>query len=123
MDVIPAPKLELCLFRSQVTASKKESNVQHIVNKLETYMSQWGGNYAAWYAGIASSPRERLFNDHAVREQGDGWIFDNCGSDTAAREIEQYFLSRGCQGGPGGGDSQTKYIYVYRVAPHTLENN
>lgn len=97
--------------------------MKEIVGKLETYMSQCGGNYADWYAGIASSPKERLFNDHAVREQGAGWIYADCGTDEAARAIEQYFLSRGCKGGPGGGDYQTKYVYVYKVAPHTCENN
>lgn len=97
--------------------------MQHIVNEVEAHMRQYGGGYPGWYAGIASQPKDRLFRDHAVRPQTDVWIFRDCGSDAAARQVEQYFLERGCKGGPGGGDHLTRYIYLYRVAPHTSENN
>ena len=95
----------------------------HIANEMETYLRQVCGNYGRWYAGIAATPRERLFMEHSVREKGDLWIFRDCGTDAAARWVENYFLGRGCLGGPGGGDNMTRYVYLYQVGPHTREAN
>ena len=54
--------------------------------------------YSQWYVGVATDPRARLFQDHNVNEQSDAWIYDNCGTDTAARSVEDYFLGKGCDG-------------------------
>ena len=97
--------------------------MEKIVSEFEVYMATYGRNYSAWYAGIATEPRERLFGDHGVRERGDAWKYVDCGTDGSARTLEQYFLGRGCKGGPGGGDRQTRHFYVYLVGPHTSENN
>src|SRR3972149_6905015 len=78
-----------------------------------------GGGSRAWYVGIAASPRDRLFNDHCVREHGDAWILRDAGSESAARQTESYFLTLGCRGGDGGGSCQTCYVYAYKMAPHT----
>lgn len=95
------------------------TSVQKAISDIENYMGQVGGYYRDWYVGIASDVRQRLFADHGVREKGDYWIFRDCGTDTAARDAEDYFLRKGCDGGPGGGDYTTKYVYAYRKAPHT----
>ncbi len=97
--------------------------MQRIVSEMEAHMRECGGAYPAWYAGIASRPQGRLFVDHGVRKTLDSYIVKDCGSDTLARQVEQYFLERGCKGGPGGGDNLTRYVYVYRVAAHTSESN
>ena len=97
--------------------------MERIVNEIETYMQKVGGSYSVWYAGIAAQPRERLFDDHGVREHVDFYLAKDCGHDVAARAVEKYLLDRGCQGGPGGGDHQTKFVYVYRVGAHTRETN
>ncbi len=62
------------------------------------YIEQCGGGYAAWYCGIASDPRDCLFNRHGVTENPGAWIFRDCGTDAAARALEQYFHSLGCKG-------------------------
>ena len=94
----------------------------HIIQQVDEYIRQCGGSHTQWYAGIASRPRDRLFVDHGVREKDDAWIFRDCASDAAARQVEDHFLTRGCQGGPGGGDYSTKYFYAYKIRPHTLES-
>lgn len=86
------------------------------------YIQDWGGGYSAWYVGIASKPKQRLFNDHNVPEKGSaGWIFRTCNSSQEAREVEQYFLSLGCDGGDGGGDYDTKSVYAYKKTSQTRE--
>ena len=96
-----------------------EKTISEVVN----YISSRGGSYSDWYAGIASDPKDRLFNDHRVDEKADCWIFRDCGSDGVARNVERHFLAKRCQGGDGGGDYQTKYFYAYKVKPHTHESD
>lgn len=74
-----------------------------------------------WYIGIAKKPRERLFRDHNVSEQVDLWIYRQANSDTVAREIENFFLAKGCKGGDGGGDHSTVYVYAYKITSKTRE--
>lgn len=86
------------------------------------YMAQWGGRYADWYCGIASDPRDRLFNAHCVKEQGGAWIIRECANDACAREVEAYFVNTlSTAGGPGGGDGATRYVYAYKMSPTTRE--
>lgn len=93
--------------------------VAEIIADIESYIRNNGGVYKGWYAGVASDPRTRLFNDHSVNEKGDAWIFRDCGTDTAARKVEDYFLAKGCDGDTGGGDRSTKYVYAYKANAHT----
>jgi len=94
-------------------------NLQSIISDFEAYMRNHGGRYPEWYAGIASDPKGRLFNDHNVSESSDAWIYRDCGSATAARTVEDYFLRKGCDGGTGGGDNTTRYVYAYKKNGHT----
>ena len=97
------------------------SNKQTIVSDIKSYVANNGGDYSQWYIGIAASPRQRMFNDHAVRETGDAWIYGECVSSAVAREIEDYFICLGIKGGPGGGDSASRFIYAYRITSSTKE--
>ena len=94
-------------------------SVQQIIREVEDYIAKCGGPYSRWYAGVAADPRDRLFNDHNVAENGDAWIIEDCGTDTAARQVEKYFLDRDCDGGAGGGDSSTRFFYAYKKSAHT----
>lgn len=95
---------------------------QQIITEIENYINKNGGGFSAWYAGIASKPRDRLFNDHGVKENGDVWIYREAVSSTVAREVEDYFVNvKGTNGGPGGGDSASRYVYAYKIKPHTRE--
>ena len=92
-----------------------------IIREVEAHIAKSGTAYSAWYAGIATDPRARLFSDHNVSEDNGWWIYRDCGTDTSSRRIEDYFLAKGCKGGPGGGDSTTRYFYAYRITASTRE--
>lgn len=102
--------------------STATSGLQQIVDEIDAYIRRNGGTYSAWYIGIAASPRDRLFTDHNVSEHGGLWIYRDCGTDTAARSVEQAFLKVGCQGGGGGGDRTTRYVYAYKITSTTRED-
>lgn len=93
--------------------------VNQVIQDLDKYMGQVRSYYRDWYVGIASDPRQRLFVDHCVQEKGNYWIFRDCGSDGAARAVEEFFLRKGCDGGSGGGDRTTRYAYAYHKERNT----
>ena len=94
---------------------------QKIISDIKAYVSKNGGAYSSWYVGIASDPKDRLFNDHAVAEVGGAWIYSPCASSTIAREIEDCFIALGMKGGAGGGDNTSKYVYAYKITKDTKE--
>jgi len=90
-----------------------------IKTEIKSHIESGGGNYSAWYVGIATKPRERLFNDHRVNEKTDGWIFRHAESESAARQIEDYFVNTlGTDGGTGGGINP-EYVYAYKKSSHS----
>lgn len=97
------------------------NTAQQAVREVYVYISRSGGAPRGWYVGIASDPRVRLFNDHNVQENGDYWIYRSLNSDTDARKVERYFINCGCKGGPGGGGTDTRYVYAYRVTSSTRQ--
>jgi len=100
-------------------ADTKES----IKTDIKTYIQKNGGVYSDWYVGIASDPRDRLFNDYNVNENGGAWIYREAESSSAAREVEEYFVNTlGTDGGSGGGDYSTKYVCAYKKTSSTNEN-
>ncbi len=94
---------------------------QEAIAEIAAYIRRNGGGYSAWYVGIAANPRDRLFVDHSVTEKGGWWIHCDCGNDAAARRVENAFLNAGCQGGAGGGDRDTRFVYAYRITLTTRE--
>ena len=96
-------------------------SVQQAVNHLDAYIGKHGAPYSAWYSGVASDPRTRLFTDHSVDEKFGLWIYHALTTDTEARQVESHFLAKGCKGAPGGGDRSSRYVYAYRVTQTTRE--
>lgn len=91
-----------------------------LIQQIKSYIIKNGGIYSSWYAGIAKDPRSRLFNDHAVDEKSDAWIFRIASSSDLARNVEQHFIQKlGTDGDTGGGDDYTKAIYAYRKSFRT----
>lgn len=85
------------------------------------YISQFGAAASAWYCGIAADPRDCLFVRHGVDEKQGAWIYRGCGTDAAARQVEDYFHSLGCQGASGGGGLNTRFVYAYAITATTRE--
>lgn len=96
-------------------------NGQQIATAIETLIAAYGGPYSAWYCGITSDPNDRLINGHNADGHNNVARYWDAGSDTVARSIEQYFIDKGCEGGDGGGDYRTKYVYVYKISHLTRE--
>lgn len=94
-----------------------------ITSEISSHVTRNGGSSSQWYFGIATDPKQRLFGDHAVKENGDTWIYIPCGTSEVARAIEKHFLAQGMQGGPGGGDGSSQYVYAYKITSHSVEKN
>ena len=95
------------------------STPQQAEYAIEQHISKCGGPYSAWYCGVATDPVARLFTDHNVDKERDAWIHRDCATETAARQVEDYFLKKGCKGAPGGGDSSSRHVYAYKMSSRT----
>ena len=87
-------------------------SAQQIYDEIVAFMKEQDRAYSDWYCGIASDPKDRLFREHNVSKD-DGWIYRQCTSDVTARAVEEALLELGCDGGRGGGDETTVYVYAY----------
>jgi len=92
-----------------------------IMNEVRIHMGKYGGKFQDWYAGVAANAKEKLFNDHGVKETGDAWICRQCVNDVTARQIERYFMKKGCKGGPVDEEESTRFFYAYMMQPHTRQ--
>jgi hypothetical protein len=91
-----------------------------IARKILEYMKQVGGAPSEWCGGITSDPNKRIFTDHAVRQNGDAWIYEPASTAQIAREVETYLLNTvGAAGGTGGGDNTSRVVYAYRMTANT----
>lgn len=94
-------------------------SVQQAITDINAYIRRQGGAYRSWYCGVAANPSDRLFDDHNVSEQYGAWIYLPLATDAQAREVEKYFLRAGCDGGPGGGDHRSRFVYAYKKTSGT----
>ena len=94
---------------------------REVVLQICSYADKEGSGYGKWYCGIASTPTNRLFNDHNVPKENAWWIHRNAQTEQNARDTEEYLLQLGFTGGGGGGDSTTMHIYAYKILNSTIE--
>jgi hypothetical protein len=92
-----------------------------ICNEISDHISKQGSSRSSWYVGIASNVKQRLHGDHNVPEKNYWFIWRKAESSSHARAIEKAFLDWGCDGGSGGGDSQTTFVYAYLKSGSTRE--
>ena len=95
---------------------------QQIVDDIVAHARKCGGTLSDWYAGIAGDPRDCLFNRHCVDEEKDAWIHREAANETSARSAETALHEAGFDGGPGGGDASTRFVYAYKKSSHTSED-
>ena len=103
--------------------SKEEiiNEAKNIVAKIEAFIEKFGGCYPDWYVGITGNKEQRLFVDHNVNRKG-YWICCEAYSSDIARIIEDYFIEEHeTQGGSGGGNDDSVYVYAYKVTSDTIE--
>ncbi len=87
-------------------------SVEQVFGEITAYIDKEGWAHSHWYCGIASNPEDRLFNEHTVI-RGNRWIYRQCYNDFDARAVEKELLKLGCDGGRGGGDESTVFVYAY----------
>lgn len=93
---------------------------QEIIDDIKSHIQNRGGEYSDWYVGISKDAKDRLFNNHCVKEKKDVWIYRKASSSEVAREIEGYFVNTlNTSGGTGGGDESSDKVYAYKKARHT----
>jgi len=91
-----------------------------IIGEILNYMNKNGGPGKQWYVGISDDAPTRLFTDHKVETNG-VHIYLIAESNKEAREIEAFFINKiRTDGGPGGGDKESKMVYAYKKT--TLTN-
>ena len=96
------------------------STAQQIIVHIDGYMQKFPNTKnSQWYVGIASDVRQRLFSDHRVSEQLDGWAYMAADASGTARSVETAYHNAGCDGGPGGGDNTTTVVYTYLKSGRT----
>ena len=95
-------------------------DAQSLYNFLMAHITKCGGLVSEWYAGIATSPEDRLFSDHNVDKANGQWAYEKATNEEEARSAEKMLLFAGCDGGDGGGITPT-YVYVYRKTGSTRQ--
>ena len=86
---------------------------QQAYDEIIAYIAKQGGAYSTWYCGITSNIESRLFGDHNVPRQDYWFIASDCGNSASARAVEKALLVLGCDGGGGGGDANSRFVYAY----------
>lgn len=94
-------------------------NLSEIITAINKYVSVAGGALNSWYVGITKNPDNRLFNEHNVDKSNGIWIHCPADSNEIARNVESFFLRQGMDGGPGGGDWESRYVYSYKKGYET----
>jgi len=79
------------------TESEIKSAIERVVNQ-----------YPTWTIGVTDNPtRRKSEHDNPLV-----WRDWNADTETAARNIEKYFLDKGMKGG-GGGAGRADYVYIF----------
>lgn len=92
-----------------------------IINAIKSLISKNGGSYSDYYVGITDNPKERLFEHHKVSKNGVYDYWEAMGAESA-RAVEKYCIDQlSADGGTGGGDDYSKYVYVYEKTSYTDE--
>ena len=95
--------------------------MEQIISDFEKFAGKHGTHYHQFYIGVASDAKDRLTNGHNVDYTIPHIYSTNPLHTDIVRTIEKHFLNKGAKGGPGGGDNNTRYIYMYLVGPKTRE--
>ena len=90
-----------------------------IVNDIVNHVGS--DNKPNWYVGIATNPRNRLFDDHCVDQTHGAWIYRDASSETDARDTEKYLLETYPFRGDVGGGEHPQYVYAYKITPWTKQ--
>jgi hypothetical protein len=90
---------------------------EEIIEAINGYILKKGGDYTAWYIGIGEDAKAQLFSVHHVKH---GWIYETAATSSAARAIQDYFVSTfNTVGGCSSGDDSATMVYAYKMNSKT----
>ena len=98
-----------------------QATANDVAAAIDRQIATYGGGHSAWYVGISSDPNDRLLSGHNATSEHNAALYWDATNEETARVIEDHFLDKGCQGGTGGGDASSRYVYVYKVTSLTRE--
>lgn len=104
-------------WRKEVIMSQ-ENIVNYIDNCVlnSTYSSR-----SSWYVGITCDPDQCLFEDHNVDKRSlSEWLCVKALNSDAARVAEQALIDLGYDGGTGGGDDSSRFVYAFHKTSSTV---
>ena len=91
---------------------------QQAYDEIFAHIEKQGGPYNNWCCGITSDVKGRL-TVHGMPPE-EYWSHScECKNAEDAREVEKMLLDLGCDGGMGGGDEKSVFVYAYLKSPIT----
>lgn len=101
-------------------------SVQQIKYEILAYMKEFGGDFDAYYVGVAADPMAALLKRHKVDKGKDPWLYKQALTFQAARTVQDYFLTILHSDGervtePEDEDARenTDCVYVYKKSERT----
>ncbi len=88
------------------------SELQAARSAVAYIVSNVRGPVADWYVGIAARPHQRLAEHGVSPERA---VIVQTSSEQVARATERILLDMGFDGGSGGGDAETVWVYAFRM--------
>lgn len=73
-----------------------------------------------WYVGITNDVARRM-KEHNVDQNHMGFAYVEATNSDHARKAESALLKDGFSGGPGGGENDAKWLYVYPITSFTKQ--
>ena len=70
-------------------------SVQQVKYEFLAYIKEFDPSFGNWYVGISDNPKRELFETHAVRGEGDPWLYKQLLTFRAARTVQARPRSRG----------------------------
>ena len=78
--------------------------------------------YRDWYIGIASNPHTQLFREHNVDLNNSWWVIKKADNAEEAGRIQRAIIREyGTDGGNGGHDERSIYVYAYKKTGTTRQ--
>ena len=85
--------------------------------EMKAFIDRSRAPYGDWYVGLTADPDQRI-EEHGLQES-DWYIVRRLATAEAARRVAEGLLKLGCDGGPGGGDEASTFVYAYWKRGHT----
>ena len=91
-----------------------ESKCSGIIDKIDNFCAIVKvDSIERIHIGITKDPIRRLFHEHKISDEDYWWIYIKADSEETARAVERYFIEMGMQGGTGGGDNESVFVYCF----------